>query len=111
LEKEIMKKAMLLAPALALACASAAAQPTIGGTLHRATLREWRQATIGNQIATAADLVESILNLRDPLAIAPKARDVQSCISGVAYNFKQGSQLVADTALACMAQLGYLPRR
>lgn len=104
-----MKKAILLA--LAVVCGSAAAQQTVGGTLHRATLREWHQATIGNQMATAADLVDSILNLRDPLAIAPKARDVQSCISRVADNFKLGQQMVADTALACMAELGYLPRR
>jgi hypothetical protein len=104
-----MKKAVFLA--LAIAYGGAAAQPTVGGTLHRATLREWHQATIGNQIATAADLVESILNLRDPVAIAPKARDVQSCINRVAYNFKNGSQMVADTAIACMAELGYLPRR
>lgn len=104
-----MKKAILLA--LALYCGSAAAQQTVGGTLHRATLREWHQASIGNQIATAADLVESIINLRDPVAIAPKARDVQSCINRVADNFKNGSQMVADTAIACMAELGYLPRR
>jgi hypothetical protein len=104
-----MKKAILLA--LAMVCGSAAAQATIGGTLHRATLREWHQATIGNQMATAADLVESVLNLRDPVALAPKARDVQACINRVADNFKLGSQMVADTALACMAQLGYLPRR
>jgi hypothetical protein len=104
-----MKKTVFLA--LALVCGGAAAQATLGGTLHRATLREWHQATIGNQMATATDLVDSILNLRDPLAIAPKARDVQACISRVADNFKQGSQTVADTAIACMAELGYLPRR
>ena len=104
-----MKKTILLA--MALYCGGVAAQGTVSGTLHRATLREWHQANAANQFATAADIVEGILNLRDPLAIAPKARDVQSCINRVSANFKLGLQTVADTAIACMAELGYLPRQ
>lgn len=104
-----MKKAILLA--LALYCSGVGAQGTISGTLHRATLREWHQAKAANQFATAADIVEGILQLRDPLAIAPKARDVQSCINRVSADFKRGLQTVADTAIACMAELGYLPRQ
>ena len=103
-----MKKAVLLC--LAMVCGGAAAQDTIVGTLHRATLREWHQATSGNQFATAADIVERILNLRDPLSVAPKARDVRACINRVSNNFQLGSQTVSDTAVACMAELGLLPR-
>jgi hypothetical protein len=102
-----MKKAVVLA--LAMLCGSAAAQ-MIGGNLHRASLREWHQATSANQFATVADIVERILNTSDPVAVGPKARNVQSCINRVAGNFTQRSQLVADTAVACMAELGYLPR-
>lgn len=104
-----MKKTIILA--MALYCGGVAGQGTVSGTLHRATLREWHQASAANQFATASDIVEGILNLRDPLAVAPKARDVQSCINRVSANFKLGFQTVADTALACMAELGYLPRR
>jgi hypothetical protein len=104
-----MKKTLLLA--LALHCSLAAAQGTVSGTLHRATLREWHQANAANQFATVSDIVEGILNLRDPLATAPKARDVQACVNRVAANFKLGYQTVSDTAIACMAELGYLPRR
>jgi uncharacterized hydantoinase/oxoprolinase family protein len=107
LERQIMKTAIFLA--LALLCGSAAAEST-GATLHRATLREWHTATSANQFATVADLIENVLNLHDPLANAPKAREVQSCISRVARNFQSGSQMVADTAVACMAELGYLRR-
>jgi hypothetical protein len=103
-----MKKAVLLA--LAMVCCSATAQDHFGGTLHRATLREWHIASPADQLATVADIVERILNIRDPLAVAPKARDVQACINRVSDNFKLRSQLVADTAVACMAELGYLPR-
>jgi dihydrodipicolinate synthase/N-acetylneuraminate lyase len=102
-----MKAAILVA--LAMCCGAAGAATVAGGTLHRATLREWHQAAAANQYATAADIVERFLNIRDPLALAPKARDVHSCICRVSANFQLRSQTVSDTAIACMAQLGYLP--
>ncbi|MDQ2989613.1 MAG: hypothetical protein M3R60_10995 [Pseudomonadota bacterium] len=102
-----MKTAVFLA--LALLCGGALAE-SAGATLHRASLREWHMATSADQFATVADLIENVLNLRDPLAVAPKARSVQACVSRVAGNFQLGSQLVADTAVACMAELGYLRR-
>lgn len=102
-----MKTAVFLA--LALLCGGAVAEST-GATLHRATLRQWHMATSADQFATAADLIENVLNLHDPLAVAPKARNVQSCVSRVASNFQLGSQMVADTVVACMAELGYLRR-
>ena len=95
---------------LAVACANAPAEVTVGGTLHGSSLREWHAASAANQLITAADIVEKVLNLRDPLAVAPKARAVQSCINRVSNNFKLRSQMVTDTAVACMAELGYLPR-
>lgn len=103
-----MKTAVFLA--LALLCDGAMAAESAGATLHRASLREWHTATSADQLATVADLIENVLNLRDPLAVAPKARGVQACVSRVASNFQLGSQMVADTAVACMAELGYLRR-
>lgn len=103
-----MKTIILLA--LALACGGAAADTESNlGTLHRSSLREWHQATPANQFATVVDLVQRVLNIRDPIEAAPKARNVQSCISRVAANYLLGSQMVADTAYACMGELGYLP--
>lgn len=92
------------------ATAAASAQQLPGGDLHNATLRVWSQASDANQFATTSDLVERILNLHDPIAVRPKARQVQRCISRIASDFQQGSQAVADTALACMAELGLLGR-
>ncbi len=103
-----MKIALVLA--LAMACGGASAEVSVGGTLHGATLRDWHAASASNQLATVADIVGKFLNLRDPLAVAPKARAVQSCINRVSGNFKLRSQTVADTAIACMAELGYLQR-
>jgi hypothetical protein len=103
-----MKTAVLLA--LAMLCGGAAAQGAGGGTLHRATLRQWHMATNADQFATVADIVAKVLGVHDPLAVAPKARDVQACVSRLSSNFQMGSQMVADTAVACMAELGYLKR-
>ncbi|MES2759012.1 MAG: hypothetical protein V4693_16685 [Pseudomonadota bacterium] len=103
-----MKIVVILA--FAAACAGAQAEVTVGGTLHGASLRDWHAASAANQLITVADIVEKVLNLRDPLAVAPKARAVHSCINRVSNNFKLRSQMVADTAVACMAELGYLPR-
>lgn len=96
---------------LALALPVRAGNPLPMGDLHGAALRDWRQANDANQFATASDLVERILNLHDPLALRPKARQVQACINRVAADFQQGSQAVADTAVACMAELGMLGKR
>jgi hypothetical protein len=103
-----MKTAIVLA--LAICSTSVHAEIVVGGTLHSATLREWHQATSANQYATAADIIERFLNIRDPISLGPMVRDVHSCINRVSDNFKLRTQTVSDTAIACMAQLGYLPR-
>lgn len=96
--------------AAALMACGASGQQGPSGDLHHASLREWNQAGEANKFATASDLVERILNLHDPIAIRPKARMVQACINRVAVDFQQGGQAVADTAVACMAELGMLSR-
>jgi hypothetical protein len=102
--------AMAAAAILPVGLAAAAPRPEVMGDLHHASLREWRQASDGNQLATASDLVERILNLHDPLMVRPKAKLVQACITRVAASFQQGGQAVADTAVACMAEQGMLAR-
>lgn len=103
-----MKAAVVVA--LAMACGGAAAQGMVRGTLHASNLRDWNAASASDQMATVTDIVERVLNVHDPLGVAPKARDVRACINRVSSNFKIGAQAVTDTAVACMAELGYLPR-
>ncbi len=104
-----MRSSTLLAILFSINAAAWAAQEQ-SGDLHNASLRDWNQASEANRFATASDLVERMLNLHDPIAVRPKARMVQACISRVSANFQQGSQAVADTAIACMAELGMLSR-
>lgn len=101
---------LMLASLSCLLMGGAWAQQGAGGDLHRASLRDWSQAGEANRFATTVDLVERILNVHDPIAVRPKARQVQACISRVAADFQQGGQAVADTAVACMAELGMLAR-
>jgi hypothetical protein len=105
---KLMKNVAILM--LVVACGGARAEVAVGGTLHGASLRDWHAASAANQLMTVADIVDKVLNLRDPLAVAPKARAVQACVTRVSSNFKLRSQMVTDTAVACMAELGYLPR-
>ena len=95
---------------MTLAVGAASAQWYSGGTLHRATLSEWRASTGSNQLATLADIVGKPLNLRDPVAVKPMAEQVKARINVLAANKKMGTQPVADTAVGCMYQLGYLPK-
>lgn len=106
-----MRKAIfVVGTVMSLAAATASAQWYVGGTLHRATLSDWRASTGSNQLATLADIVGKTLDIRDPVAVRPMAEQVQACINVVASNKKMGTQPVADTAVGCMFQLGYLPR-
>ena len=82
----------------------------LGGNLHGASLREWHTASSQNQLATLADIVGRMLNIGDPIILKTKTLEVQSCINRVARNYTLRSQSVTDTALACMAELGYLGR-
>lgn len=102
--------ARILGVVLSFSVGTVSAQWYAGGTLHRATLSDWRVSTASNQLATLADIVGKTMNLRDPVAVKPMAEQVQACINVVAANKKMGTQPVADTAVGCMFQLGYLPK-
>lgn len=86
------------------------AEEVLGGTLHGANLRDWYLASSQNQLATVGDIVGHVLNIADPVDLKVRTLAVQGCINRVAGNFTLRSQSVSDTAIACMAELGYLKR-
>jgi hypothetical protein len=93
---------------LALACASASAQFEPNAALHGESLRAWRTEPARDQLATITDIVVKILNISDPIEARDKARSVQGCVNKVAADFMAGERRVADVAVMCIAQLGYL---
>ena len=100
---------MRLAPFfLALVCASASAQFEPNAALHGESLRAWRTESTRDQLATITDIVVKILNISDPIEARNKARSVQGCVNKVASDFMAGERRVADVAVMCIAQLGYL---
>jgi hypothetical protein len=78
-----------------------------GGTLHTATLREWRLATENERLETVGNMVGKVLKTKEPGLVWPKARAVQTCIGVVAREPKFVGFGVAETAVGCMKQLGY----
>lgn len=70
-----------------------------GGTLHNATVGEWRAADERNKLATAADWAargwDSVANLEQ------NARDIVTCVDEAAPTFKD-TESAANLAAACV---------
>ena len=72
------------------------------------SLRAWRTASERDQMATMTHIVVNILNISDPIDARAKALQVRGCVNKVAADFMAGERRVADVAVLCIAQLGYL---
>lgn len=80
-----------------------------GGTLHRATLREWNAATPANRLATAADFAATILKSRrlSMDQLRPKAVELVEAIRPSAEDPKLGSMKVSEVAATSAMLLGW----
>jgi hypothetical protein len=76
-----------------------------GGTLHKATARQWFDATPANRLATSADFVSGILKPRSMAEMKAQAEEMQTCISEAAPT--SPSQSVAQLGAACAIVLGW----
>ena len=87
-----------------------------GGTLFQADIREWRQATSSNRVATAAALAYGVLESRGldlqalggPDGLRPYADDLVYCISdGTAMDGEAIERLeVREITAMCIVQMG-----
>jgi hypothetical protein len=78
-----------------------------GGTLHKATAREWLAATSANRLATAADFAATALKqegkvARDMADLRVRAEAIESCVSQVAGAQGAENQPVSGLAAACV---------
>lgn len=77
-----------------------------GGTLHRATMGEWMQATRANRLATCGDIIANkYLRAGSPrLAddVRGEAEDLMACIDAAYGGSKMDHLKVAEIAAACM---------
>lgn len=79
-----------------------------GGTLHGASLKEWKVATPSNQLATAGDMVGKATNGSNVDEIKEKAFELKACINVVANNPQMRDLKVATVAVICLKQLEYI---
>jgi CHASE3 domain sensor protein len=82
-----------------------------GGTLQKATIADWRNATADNQLATAADFIATLGSIPDITTIQDqavldqlrkRAEDLRQCIN---QNIQQGnaadSDMLANAVVMC----------
>jgi hypothetical protein len=81
-----------------------------GGTLQKATVADWQQATTENQLATSADFIASlsgvsdIAKLQDQAAldeIRKKSEDLQACINDSVSKPVPPDRPVAELVVRC----------
>jgi len=82
-----------------------------GGTLHRATIAQWRVATDDNKLATCSDFVAKI-RLDKGIAfneteILAESYALKKCIDAAQKDVDITSWKVVDIASACLVELGY----
>jgi hypothetical protein len=97
--------AILMAPAVALA------DWYTGGTMHRATLGDWRTADPLDRLATAADwsvriLGEDRVRQVGMAGIRPYAEQLVACVDEVALEEGAAHFSAAEIAAACSTLLG-----
>lgn len=81
--------------------------PTVG-TLHRATLAEWKAATVENKVLTAADWARAGLKLTDINDISSYAVELVACIDTAIDTWIQlysDSEPITDLAVTCLILL------
>jgi hypothetical protein len=111
--KKYMKKIIVLFSVVAVSTAALAADDVwfMGGTLHKSTLREWKSASGPNQLATIGDIMCAVTKDCDGKTGKPRAIQIRSCVNDAASDSRRQSQSVAEAALICAIDAGYVDLR
>ena len=73
-----------------------------GGTLHKATIAEWKAATESNKLATCADFVASLEKPSSMDAMLDQALALKNCINEATEGISAADkESVVDIASAC----------
>ena len=85
-----------------------------GGTLHRATVNEWNNASYSNKLATASDWASSVPNIKakvrnsgDMGTLRFYASELVSCVDNAAAGKGYSNMKVSELAASCMILLGW----
>jgi hypothetical protein len=79
----------------------------VGGNLHKATVKQWRNATYTNRLATSADFVASTqkVDFGDMDKFKTMATETEECISTAVSGENVDNQKVSDIAVGCLILL------
>ena len=87
------------------------------GTLHGSTIKEWKQSTYENKIATSADWVlagsksikSKIMNSGNIDNLKPYSKELVICIDGATKDHTNwDNSNTTEVAASCMALMGWL---
>ena len=112
----IRKCAVVLLLSFLLIGSASAARWYEGGTLHGATIAEWKRATAANQLATCADFLAAAhmegklkLPISDVESIRPYANELVTCINAATKGHSEADhQSVSDIAAMGALLMGWL---
>jgi hypothetical protein len=79
----------------------------VGGTLHKSTIKEWRNSSYANRLATAADFIAATQNVDygDMYGFKQMAIDLEICISTTAEGGAADNEQTAFISAICMVEL------
>lgn len=85
-----------------------------GGTLHRASVNEWNNASYSNKLATASDWASTrptikakVRNSGDIDTLRPYATELVECIDNAAAGKGYSNMRVSELAASCMILMGW----
>ena len=85
----------------------------LNGSLHKASVGQWKQSNYGNQLATAADWSLAFINVKDAVVatntmqtLRPYATQLSTCINTAIFNAPIDGP-IADIAVACALFMGW----
>ena len=79
-----------------------------GGTLHRAIISDWINATDQNKLATCANFMATVDNTVSMTELKRRATQLKNCIDETIKGLEStNNESVAEIASACTILLGY----
>lgn len=79
-----------------------------GGTLHKATVKQWKSATQKNKLATCADFMAVTDNSISMTELKSRATNLMNCIDEATRGLDElNNDKVSEMATLCIITLGY----
>jgi len=80
----------------------------VGGTLHKAKISEWKNATEKNKLATCADFMVNINNTLSAVELKRTATELKNCINEATRGVDDFNEMtVAEFVVLCAGALEY----